>query len=225
MEILILLISVFVFLYVLHYYVRDDFIILRKNVSVEDIFNMAFFSFIFVFIFSRSFYVLGNPSPIFLNPLVFLAFPYYPGFSLTGGIFGGAVFLIWYVRRKKFPGKRMFDFFSVSALWGIAIYLLLSIIIFRKFSLDSLIEGISFAALLVIFSAVFLPKYLSGKIKDGFITGIFCISYSLVSIITVFLGRLNASNVLEVVLLGILFFSGLIFILKEELIPRIKDLK
>ena len=138
MELIILVVSLFSFLFVLHYHVRDDFLILRKNVSLEDIFNIAFTSSILVFFSSRLLYIFENPSPVYLNPLVFLAVFYYPGFSLTGGIVGGALFIIWYVKRKKFPGKRILDFFSIAALWAISIYSVFYIALLRKFSEDTI---------------------------------------------------------------------------------------
>ena len=117
MELIILAISILIFFYVLHYFVRDDFIILRKNTSAEQVFNMIFLAFIFAFILSRLLFIVQNQNPVYLNPLVFLAFPYFPGFSLTGGLLGGALFSVWYTRRKKFPGKRIFDFISLSLAW------------------------------------------------------------------------------------------------------------
>jgi len=226
MEFLILLVSLFSFLFILHYYVRDDFVIFRKNVSLEDVFNIAFMSFILVFLSSRLLYIVENPSPVYINPLVFLAVFYYPGLALTGGIIGGGLFVIWYVKRKKFPGKRILDFFSIAALWAINIYSLLYIILLRKFFLETILQGALFFALLGIFSLFLIPKYLAGKIKDGFLTGFFCIGYSLISLVSLFLGKRGLPGIIfETAFLIIIFSLGLIFILKEQLAPKIKDLK
>ncbi|MEK9178674.1 MAG: prolipoprotein diacylglyceryl transferase family protein [Patescibacteria group bacterium] len=225
MEIVLIIISIFIFLFVLHYYVRDDFVIFRKNVSLEDVFNMAFISFIFVFLSSRFFYVLENPNPIYLNPLVFLAVFYHKGLSLTGGIIGGGLFLVWYVRKNKFPGKRLLDFFSVAAVWAIGIYSVVYLVVFRKFTPQFLIEGVLFAILLAIFSLLLVPKYLGAKIKDGLLTGIFCVGYSLIKFVNLLmLKQFSPEKLSETTLLIIIFFSGLIFILKE-FSPKIKDLK
>lgn len=226
METIILILSGLVFLYFLHYYVRDDFIIFRKNVTLEDIFNGAFLTFIIVFLSARLFYVLENPSPTFINPLVFLAVFYYPGLSLTGGVVGGIIFQVFYLRKKRFPAKRILDFFSIAALWSIASYFLLYIILFRKFTINPLGEGILFLVLLLISVTFLIPKYLAGKIKDGFLAGFFCLGYSLVKFISLVISKVNLSDMLfESIFLVLIFFSGLIFILREQIAPRIRDLK
>lgn len=225
MSIVILLFTLFIFLYVLHYYVRDDFIIFRKNVTLDDVFNIAFLSFVFVFLGSRFFYVADNFNPIFFNPLVFLAFPYYPGFSLTGGILVGALFLLWHVHRRKFPGKRIFDFFSIATLWSVVTYSLISTVIFREFSPGVIIENVFLIIMLGLFLKPFIPKYLSGKIKDGFLTGIFLMAYSVAKFTGLIIGTDIRNEFIEVSLLLIMFFSGLIFVLKEELAPKVRDLK
>lgn len=226
MEFIILLISLSSFLFILHYYVRDDFVIFRRNVTLDDIFDMTFMSFIMVFLSSRFFYVIENPNAIYINPLVFLAVFYHSGLSLTGGIAGGALFLIWYVKRKKFPGKRILDFFSIATIWAIGIYSLLYIVVLRRLSPETILEGILFIILLTVFFIFFVPKHLSGKIKDGFLTGLFCIGYSLIKSVGLFLAKLSLADVIfETALLIIIFSLGFMFILKEGLAPKIKDLK
>jgi len=65
---------VFIFLFTLYCFVRDDYILFRKNISIERIFNIAFLLFGAFLVSARFFYVVFNFSPKFLNPLVFLVF-------------------------------------------------------------------------------------------------------------------------------------------------------
>src|ERR1035437_128302 len=100
---IILLICFFIFLYLLYYLSRDDFVIVRKDISMERIFNLAFLTLIISLFFSRLFFVLEKMDPKLLNPLGFLAIPYFPGLSLIGGILGAGVIIFLYSRFRKLP--------------------------------------------------------------------------------------------------------------------------
>ena len=107
--IIVLLVCFVVFLYVL-------FVINRKNISLESIFNMAFLTAIFALFFSRLFYVLIHPRPVFFTILGFMLFPYFPGLSLIGATLGGLIFLLPYLKSKKIPVGKIFDLFALSCL-------------------------------------------------------------------------------------------------------------
>ncbi|OGH57331.1 MAG: hypothetical protein A2186_02115 [Candidatus Levybacteria bacterium RIFOXYA1_FULL_41_10] len=71
-----------------------------------------------------------------------------------------------------------------------------------------------------------MPKYMAGKIKDGFITGVFCMGYSAILILVSFLeDRQISAMALEDLLLIPIFIAGLFLILREQLMPKIRDLK
>jgi prolipoprotein diacylglyceryltransferase len=112
----ILIICFFIFLYCFFVFAKDDFLLLRKNITLEQLFNIIFVSFIVSIFGARFLYVLEHLSPVYLQPLVFLVFPYFPGLSVTGGIISASV-IIWYiVRKKKFPLAHLFDIFSLCFL-------------------------------------------------------------------------------------------------------------
>lgn len=176
---LVLIFCFFVFLYVIYYLSHDDFVILRNDINMEKIFNLAFiFSFVSLFS-SRFFYVLFNPAPVFYNILGFLLFPYFPGLSLSGGIIGGFLFLVLYLKLRKFPFGRLLDFFSMGFLiaspFGLIGYFLLS---FSKYSLNHLFSIILIFALVFLFVKFILPISLSEKLKDGSLAYIFLVSFS-----------------------------------------------
>ena len=112
---LFLLLGLFMFLFVLHSLTREDYGLLRRNISMEQLFNVTFLSLFSGIILSRAIYALFHLNPFFLNPLVFFAIPYYSGLSLFGGVVGvfGSLYLL--CLKKKYPWKKFFDFFSIAA--------------------------------------------------------------------------------------------------------------
>ena len=91
---IVLLISFVFFLFRLYHVAKDDVVLVKKNVSLDKIFDAAVFCALVGLLFSRIFYVIFNPDPAFLHPLVFLIIPYFPGLSLLGGVIGGILFAI-----------------------------------------------------------------------------------------------------------------------------------
>ena len=61
-----------VFLFCLFVLSKDDFLFLKKNITLEQVFNIAFVAGLVGLFVARSFYVIFNFAPGFVNPLVFL---------------------------------------------------------------------------------------------------------------------------------------------------------
>jgi hypothetical protein len=110
----ILIISSIIFLFTLYVFCRDDFVLFRKNIDMEKIFNLAFFVMFGGLFFARLFYVGLYFKPLYLNPLAFFLFPYFPGLSLPGGLLGASLILIFLLQNKKYPEGRILDFFVIS---------------------------------------------------------------------------------------------------------------
>lgn len=153
-----------VFLFCLYSLGNDDLVMLRKNVTAEKIFNLAFLlGFVFL-LFARIFYVAFNFRPGFLNPLVFFLFPYFPGLSLMGGVVGTIIFLSIFTA-KKLPGQRFFDLYALCFLLALAIGLLILLPFNHGW------DAILLSVLTIIFYGVVF-KYISylflrGKLSDG----------------------------------------------------------
>src|SRR3989344_4407799 len=107
--IIFLLLGLFLSLFTIYYLSRDDLILLRKDVTIEKVFNLAFIIFFGGLFFARLAYGILYSTKIFLNPLKFFLFPYFPGLSLTGGIAGGVLLLFLILRFKNLPIGRIFD--------------------------------------------------------------------------------------------------------------------
>lgn len=141
----------FIALLVIYILANDDFVLLRRHVSMTNLFDIAFLTFFVSMFFARLMYVLFHFSPGFFNPLVFFLFPYFPGLSIGGGLIGGLLFLFLYLRYIKLSHDRILDIFSISLFSALPIGLFYLAVIGKKTLTIIFAEGI-----LIIISFVFL---------------------------------------------------------------------
>lgn len=102
----ILLVCLLVYLFTVHLLAKEDLVFVRKNITLETLFNLAFYTCGMGLLASRIVFVALHFKPGYFHPLVFLLFPYFPGLSLVGGIIGAMLFLMLYGKRKKNPGRK-----------------------------------------------------------------------------------------------------------------------
>lgn len=222
--IFVLVICLVLFLYRIYHLANDDYVLLKKNITLEDIFNAVFVCSAVSLLFSRFFYVFMNPDPVFINPLGFLLFPYFPGLSITGAILGGALALFLFCRRKQIPRARVFDFFSISFVFvlpfGFIGYFLLS----QDFTTGNIVKFALYTLILFASNIYLYPKASSLEIKDGSISALFLAFFTLISLLSSAIDHPGTSYFIthkeNIVLLVILFVS-LGIIIKQELTGRI----
>lgn len=212
-----------VFLFSLYVLSRDDYVFLRKNISTEQVFNSAILNILIALFFARLFYVFLNPSLNFLNPLVFLLFPYFPGLSIAGGLMGGIIFLFFYFPKHKMPANRLFDFFLFSFLSVLPIgFLTAELWVLFAEKIKSPLEFLPFLIYTIVFlffAKVFVPMQKRGEIKGGSLGLLVLISYSIISLffdifsktdkILLFLSK-------EDFLLILIFLVALFYLNKQE---------
>ena len=228
--VLVILLCFFIFLFSIYLLTRDDFVLIRKDITVESAFNIAFITLVFSVLSSRILYIILNPSSDFLNPLVFLLFPYFPGLSLLGGVVGAVLFLLFLCKHKKFPTGRLIDFFSISFLSALPIgtigyFLLRQQNLFTIAPISLVLVSI---VLFFVFIKILLPHLLSGRLKDGTSGLIFLICFASISLVGNFIGRVgNLLNLgLEELILTILLYTSLVFLFRQEkLLTRLKKFK
>lgn len=220
----VLLICLFIFLFCIYSLAKDDLILLRKDVSMERFFNIIILGSLICLFSSRFFYGIFHSKNILLNPFIFLLFPYFPGLSLVGGIVGGGVvFLYLFLSKKKqLPLGRIFDYCSIGFLItlpvGILGYFMFSE---EKFSLARTISMmISYTIIFSIFWKIFLPKMLNGKLKDGSITILFLICFSIVSLTSNFMGNFKQIFSLENIVLSLILITSVSGIIWQEKLGR-----
>ncbi len=226
--IIILIFSFITSLFSLYILSHEDFVLTRKNISIEKIFNLAFLVFLSSLFFARLFYVIFNFSPKFLNPFNFILFPYFPGFSFAGGILGGIAVVLMYASNNKMPIFRIFDFFLLSFLSAIPIGFLISYIPFlqtRNFLTKELFFLIIYILVLGIFAKIFLPRMQKGELKEGSLGFLVLISFSFISIIYSLIGPrgFTFSINIDFILFIFIFLASVFFFLKQEkLVQKIK---
>jgi len=214
--ILVLLFCFSIFLFALYRLSQDDFFFIRKAVSMEVIFNTAFTVAIISLIVARIFYIFSFPKPVFFTFLGSILFPYFPGLSIVGCVFGGGAFLSLYCLYKKIPIGRMLDFFSLSFLFALPVGFLFVYLVSGK-SGHILASLIFYVVFLFVNIFTLLPLSTKGKIKDGVLGLIFLTVFSLLTIIVnIFAAKLKFVYTLEnLILIPGLIVSLSLFIYKQ----------
>src|ERR1700690_1261632 len=116
MQFLIFIPALLVFLYSLYRLVKDDYIFIRKGVSLEQSFDIAFITLWVSLFMSRFLYFLFHWSTkqnIFFDFFTLKR----GGFSLTGAVIGGTLAVYIIGRQKRLPLGRLSDFLSLAFLY------------------------------------------------------------------------------------------------------------
>lgn len=212
---IIILLSLFVFLFCLFVLSNDDFILFRKNISQERIFNVAFIILGIGLFSSRFLYIIFNFKFNYFNPLIFLAFPYFPGLSLFGGIIGGLAFLILYAKAKKVPFGRMLDIFALSFLFSFSFGLFFNLVFSKKIDLFLDILFLMLHSFLFIISMVIFQKE---RVKDGNVGLFILFAFSVLAVLIAFLNlnfKLNYSLLKESLLPFLTFIISSYFLIRK----------
>jgi hypothetical protein len=219
----VLVFCFFIFMYFLYFLAHDDFLIVRKNISLEKIFSMAILTSLVSFFFARFFFTVFNPKPEYFNPLIFLAIIYSPGLSLVGGIVGGTVFIYLYAKINKIPFGRIFDLFIMSFIGVLPIgFLITYIILLGKTTILFNIVFIFSVFIFFLFTKLIFPFSSKGEIKDGTLGLIFIALLSFIYFtVKLFLNVKTFSFLsFENIFLLITLFSSLVLILNQEIIDK-----
>lgn len=218
-ELIVIAICFIVFLFTLYTLSREDFVFLRKNVTIENIFNVAFIAAFFTMLFARLGYVLLHFDMSYLNPLVFFLIPYFPGLSLLGGVIGGVVTILLLTKKKKYPRGRFVDFFAYSFLSILPIGYAGYIATGQTGSIYySVVPIIYYSILFFFFMRMLLPRFLQGQMRDGMLGLLILMNYSLFTSVLSVIKAYNEKTPLltpQIVILLILFVLCLLLYIKQ----------
>jgi len=220
---IVLIICFVLFLFRLYHVAKDDAVLVKKNISLQMVFDSAFFVGLVSLFTARLFYVLLNFDPLFLNPLAFLIFPYFPGLSLLGGFVGGVLALYFYGKRRRFPLGRVFDFYTESFGFVLPIGLVGYFLLSGDFSLGGIVKLALFTIIALALNFYFQPKARSLEIKNGTISILFLIFFSLTMLLTCAIDKSGVSNFIsnkESLIYSSFLILGIIIFIKQELIRR-----
>jgi hypothetical protein len=195
---------------------------------MDKIFNLAILTGIFSLFSARVFFTIFNPKPQLLSILGFLAFPYFPGLSLIGGIIGGSLFLYFYSGFRKMPVGKMLDLFIMSLIGVLpfgflgTFFILLGVtsILFNWMFIFSFL-------ILFLFLKIIYPLSIKGEIRDGSLCLIFMLIFSFLYFLTKLFLNIKYFSFLDTENITILltFFVSLILLINQEIVEKILNKK
>lgn len=217
--IFILIFCFVVFLFALHVLAKEDLVLVRKNINMETLFNLAFYTAGVGLLSARIIYILLHFSVGFLNPLVFFLFPYFPGLSLVGGVGGALIFISTY-KMKKYPTGRIFDFFSMALLASLPFgFLGEQLLVGMQDKFVGLLMPVIFLSTLLFFVKVLVPLNMRGEIKDGSLGFLFLIIFSFIELLSYMVRAKDIFSLLvrvDSILLMLLFIFSLAKLVAQE---------
>lgn len=217
----LIIFSSLIFLFTLFLLSREDFIFLRKNVSLYEVFDVAFLVLLFALFFARLCYVIFHFRPTYLNPLVFFLLPYYPGLSLVGGVLGALITILVLTKRHKYPRGRFLDFFAFAFLSALPLGSLSYLVAGEKQTwFIAALPFLYYTLLFLFFLRVLLPRFIQGQMRDGMLGSLILMNYALFSVVIEGIQATNAGSPFFTPQLGIfmlLFIVSLIFYLRQGL--------
>lgn len=220
--IIVLVIGLFISLFSLFLFSRDDLTLLRKDVTLDRMFNLFFMAFFIGLFFSRAVYVISSTPKMFLNPLAFFLFPYFPGLSLSGGVVSGILFIIFYCRSNKLPIGRILDFFSLSFMISLPVGYLGYFALTLGKHIQSAVFAIIYTVLVIVFVKYFYQFFLKGSFKDGSFSLLFFSAFALASLVGEIINKFSDLLFLRLpdiyLYFLLLIFSIFLFVRQEKLI-------
>lgn len=209
------------FLFTLFEVSKDDTLFIRKNVSLDNLFTLAFFCVGVGLLFARLFYVSFHFSLLYVNPLAFLLVWYYPGLSFPGGLLAAAIFLLLYARRRKMPLGHTFDFFGIALLCAMPFGYVANMFIEPFHPFKHIFLPLVVALLYGIGVGVLLPRSHRHELKPGTLGTSSILVISFVTFLTSILNSINAGkfsvSLTDIVSL-VTFLIAFIFFIKQEYI-------
>lgn len=204
----LVLIGCFFLLYIL---CRQDFVLLRQNISLAQILDSAIISIVFAFITARLLFLINNLEMSLLHVIRFFHFIKFPGVSPLG-FFLGTAFSLWVIFRKRKGIFRVFDIFAISFL---PLYLF-SLVIKKYPGVYALILPIFLAAVVLGLFIFFIKSHYKYIMRDGSISIIILLLISLDSLFYDYINPDKFAVLLDLSIgqiLGIILVSGSIIFL------------
>ena len=166
---------------------RNDFVLLRQNIAASQIFDTVFISLVSSFLFGRAFYMIDNFKIDLIGILPFFHIIKYPGLSIFGIFFGGALCFYLIFMKKKGLG-RIADILSISFLPLYAVSLF-----FEKYGIFYFLPFILFGLCVLLF-ILFLQFHYKYLFRDGSISLLFIIFICATTLAAQYMG--NAKGVI-----------------------------
>lgn len=165
-------IAVIISLFILFMLSENDFVLIRRNITLPIIFNRIFIALFFSILIGRFFYVIDCRDSLFINPFVFFHFLNHEGFSLFGGFLGITASVIFLIKDKKALG-RILDIVSLSFYPFLFLFIL-----YNPFASQHLILKLGIALILFLLFKTFANFHKSYSMKDGSLFYVILITFA-----------------------------------------------
>lgn len=218
---LFLLFGLIAFLFTLFEMGKDDTVFIRKNISLDELFTLAFLATGVGIFFSRFFYVAFHFTTAYLNPLVFFLVFYFPGLSFPGGLLASCIFLFFYARKKKMPLGHTLDFFGLALLSAMPFGYIANLFLEPFSPFKHVFLPVIVWALFVIGVGILLPRTLRRELKSGTLGTSSILVVSFINFLTNVLSSVNNGLFLlsSADFISIfMFVVALLFFIKQEYI-------
>ena|ERR1700722_11765475 len=219
MQFLIFIPALLLFLYSLYRLVKDDYVFIRKGISLEQSFDIAFITLWVSLFTARLFYLIFNSHSV--SVVFYNFFNLKIGdFSLTGAVIGGTIAIYLVGKYKKLPLGRLCDFLSLSFLYTLPlVFLANSFFVAKNVLLSMFLDAVIYFVLLLFFVQFLYPKILNRTLKEGTLSLLFLLLFSIIALTTTLLVSLkNIQSFIspENFVLVLLFIVSLILLIKQE---------
>lgn len=217
MEILSFILSFIVFLFILYLLFKDDYVFIRKNFLLDQLYDLVFVGLIGGLILGRLITIFLTYESNFFAKLFIINNNLW---TLSSIIIGFFMSYFLGAKIKKLPVGRTIDFFSVAILGSLPVgYLIYLFFQRRSLLLIYLAYGLVYFLIFCGFWRYLLPRAIKNIFRPGTLGAIFLAIFSMLSFIMIYLfktvqdiGWLNKEAYL-----CILFFVGsLIFVFLNE---------
>ena len=218
MQLVVLIPSFLLFLYFIYKLTKEDYVFIRKNVSLEQVFDMVFVSLGVSLIFSRLFYLVFHYR---LGDNLFLLFfsSEMGGFSFFGAFLGGLLTLYLFGQYKKLPLERLFDFIILAFVVALPVGFIGSALLAKDISIIFLLGNAIVYAIFAIFSLKYVhPKLESRELKEGNLYVIFLFFFSIVLLINAIMlnkGGTIGLITIESITLFLFFIFSIVHFVKQ----------
>jgi hypothetical protein len=157
-----------IFLYTLYHIGKEDTLFIRKGISMEQVFNIAFILLFVSVISSKLGFTLLNWQAKYLNPLTILWSDFFREVSLISGLIGSVIGLYLFCKNKKLPFSRLIDFLSLSLMVMVPFAIFVTFLLSPKtdYMLGGILVFLSILFALFFFRLLF-PQLLRGNLREG----------------------------------------------------------
>lgn len=202
MQFLIFLLPFLIFLFTLYKLSKDDHVLLRRNVRLESLFDIALLMVIASWILTQA--LSTNDT-----------------YSLTYSVLGGSAVLYLMGKYKKLPLGRVFDFFSLSFLTALPLWFLLVGLFPKR---GEILTYAAVAGIYFLMDMIFLkglkPRILNRSLPDGVISFYFLMIFSSLSlallIFNAIRGKSSLVNSENIILLLLFIVVAILFFLRKK---------